>query len=74
MYFRNYGLQIRGLEECLKNPISEAPSTTNMGNVHKHCCNLGDRTFTLFIDCCDQKSLGLFLVYFCAMQNLNTFY
>ena len=29
---------------------SECPSTKNMVNGKKHCCNLGDGTFIIFID------------------------
>ena len=50
MYFRNYGLQKRWLDEGLKNPVSDDPSTSNMINGPKHCCNLEDDTFTIFID------------------------
>ena len=32
MYFRNYGLRKRGLDECMKNLISEHPSASNMVN------------------------------------------
>ena len=57
MYFRNYGLQKTGLEECLKNPVSEDPSTRNMVNEPKHCCKLDDATFTMFFDHCENNSL-----------------
>ena len=50
MYFRNYRLQKRWLDEYLKNPVSEDPSISNMGNAPKHCCNLGDSTFTIIIE------------------------
>ena len=50
MYFRNYRLRKRGLDKCLKNPISECFSTNNKVNGHKHCCNLDDGTFIIFID------------------------
>ena len=53
MYFRNEGLQKRWLDECLKNAVSEDPSTRNMVNAPKNCFNLDDGTFTIFIDHCD---------------------
>ena len=37
MYFRNYGLPKTWLEQCLKSPVSEAPSKTNMVNAPKYC-------------------------------------
>ena len=50
MDFRNYGLQKTWLDNCLKSPVSEDPSTINMVNVPKHSCNLSDSTFVIFID------------------------
>ena len=57
MYFEKYELPKRGLDQCLKNPVSEDLSTSNMVNGSKHCCNLDDRTFTIFIDHCEHNSL-----------------
>ena len=53
MGFPNYGLQKTWLEICLKSPVSEDPSTGNMVNGWKHCCNLNNITFTIFIDECE---------------------
>ena len=50
MYFPNYQLRKTWLDQCLKSPISEDPSTDNMVIGPKHCCNLNDSTFTIFID------------------------
>ena len=50
MYFRNFGLQNTWLDQCLKSPVSEDPSKSNMVNVPKHCGNLKDSSFTIFID------------------------
>ena len=50
MYFGNYGLPKTQLEQCLKSPFSEDPSKSNMVNAPKHCSNLKDSTFTIFID------------------------
>ena len=53
MYFSTYGLQKTWLEECLKSPVSEDPSTTNIVNGPKHCSKLNDSTYTIFIDSCE---------------------
>ena len=37
MHFRNYGLQKTGLDKCLKSPVSEDPSISNIVNWPKHC-------------------------------------
>ena len=50
MYFQNYGLPKRWFDKCLKNPVSEDPSTSNMVNGPKHCRHLDDGTFTKFIN------------------------
>ena len=42
MYFRNYGLPKTWLDQCLKSPVSEDPSKSNMVNAPKHCSNLKD--------------------------------
>ena len=58
MYFRNYGLCKRWLDKCVKNPVSVDPSTSNMVNGPKHCCNVEDGSFTLFIDHSEHNSVG----------------
>ena len=50
MYFRNFGLRKTWLDICLKSPISKEPSTDNMVNEPKHCCDLNDSTATIFSD------------------------
>ena len=50
MYFRNYGLPKTWLDQCLKSPVSEDPSKSNMVNAPKHCSNLKDSPLILFID------------------------
>ena len=40
------------LHKCPKNSVSKETSTSNMVNGPIHCCNLGEGTFTLFIDHC----------------------
>ena len=42
MYFRNYGLPKPWLDQCLKSPVSEDPTKSNMVNAAKHCSNLKD--------------------------------
>ena len=36
MYFLNYGLRKTWLDQCLKSPLSEDPSKSNMVNALKH--------------------------------------
>ena len=50
MYFRNYGLRKRWLDQCLKSPVSDDPLTGNMVNGQKHCFSLNKSAFTIFID------------------------
>ena len=40
MYLRKYRLRKTWLDQCLKSRVSEDPSTDNMANGSKHCCNL----------------------------------
>ena len=42
MYFRNYGLPKTWLDQCLKSPVSEDSTKSNMVNANKHCTNLKD--------------------------------
>ena len=44
------------LDKCLKSPIYEDPSTSNMVNGEKHCWNLSQGTFIIFIDPCEGNS------------------
>ena len=37
-------------DKCLKSPVLDDPSTSNMVNVPKHCWNLLQSTFIIFID------------------------
>ena len=46
------------LDKCLKSPVSEDPSTSNMVNAPKHCSNLIEDTFTRLIDHCKDNSVG----------------
>ena len=40
----------RWLDKCLKSPVSDYRSTSNMINVPKHCWNLHHSTFIIFLD------------------------
>ena len=53
MYFQNYRLRKMWLHHCLKSPVSESPSKSNMVNCSKHCWNLNGSIFTIFIDHCE---------------------
>ena len=57
MYFWTYGFQKTWLDKCLKSPVWEDPSTTNMVNGKKHCQNLKDNTFIIFFDHCEGNSV-----------------
>ena len=50
MYFRKYGLQKTWLDKCLKGPILEDPSRSNIVNGPKHFWYLHNSTFVIFID------------------------
>ena len=50
MYFRNYGLPKTWLDLCLESPVSEDPTKSNMVKAPKHCSNLKDTHFTIFLD------------------------
>ena len=39
-------------------PVSEDPSTSNMVRGTKHCWNLNDTPFTIFIDHCEGSWVG----------------
>ena len=58
MYFRKYRLRKAWLNKCLKSCALEDPSTKNMANASKHCCDLNDRTFTIFINHCGDNYVG----------------
>ena len=50
MYFRNYALRKTWLDICPKSPDSKDPLTGNIVNGFKHCCDLNQRTVTIFCD------------------------
>ena len=57
MYLWNYALQKPGLDKRLKRPVSKNPSKNNMVNGPKHCWNLKNSFFTIFIDCSEEKGV-----------------
>ena len=58
MYFPKYWVPKTSLDKCLKSRVAEDPSTNNMANGSKHCCNLNDRNFTIFINHCGYNYVG----------------
>ena len=52
--------------KCLKRPVSEKPSTSNIVNVPKHCWNLHHINFMIFIDHCQVNWVGKSLSYWHA--------
>ena len=66
MYFRNYGSRKTLLDQCLKSPFSRDPSKSNMVNAAKHCWNVKDSSFTIFIDHCEGNWLAGSLCYWYA--------
>ena len=58
MYVWTYGLRKTWLDQCVKSPLSEDPSKSNMVNGPKHCSSLNDSTFPIYIDHCEGNSIG----------------
>ena len=58
MYLGNCGRRKTWLDKCLKSPVWEDPSTSNMLNRRKHLFNLNNSTFTIFIDHCEGYWIG----------------
>ena len=50
MHLRKYGVPKTWLDLCVKSPVSKDPSKSNMVNAPKHCSNLNDSPFTMFIN------------------------
>ena len=55
MSFSTYGLRKTWLDKCLKSPLSEDYSTSNMISGPKPSRNPNKSTFTIFIDPCDDN-------------------
>ena len=58
MYFINYRLGKTWLDIRLKSCNSDDTSTDKMANGSKHCCNLNESTFTIFINHCGGNCIG----------------
>ena len=70
MFFRHSGLPKTLLDKCLKNRVSEDPSTDNIRNALKHCCNLNESTFTIYIS--QSEGNALQKVYFSDIKSRRT--
>ena len=70
MYFRNYGIPKTWLDQCLKSPVSDDPSKSNMVNALKHCSNLKDTSLPYLL--ITGKSFALEKVSVSDIQNLET--
>ena len=46
------------LDKCLKRHVSADPYTDKKTNGSKNCCNLNSSTFTIFINHCEDSSIG----------------
>ena len=55
---RELRLRKTWLDKCLKNRVSEDPATNNTANALKHCCNLNDSIFNIFINHCEGNCVG----------------
>ena len=49
MYFPNYGLRKTWLDNCLKSPVPYDLFTRTIVNRPKHCFNLNDSTFAIYL-------------------------
>ena len=56
MYFWTCGIRQTWLDKCLRSPVWEDSSTSNMVNGPKRCWNMKESTFTVFIDPCEVNS------------------
>ena len=54
------------LDKCLKSPVLEDPSTSNMEDLPKHFWNLHQSTLTIFLDNCQVSWIGKSLSYWHA--------
>ena len=70
MYLRNCGLPKTWLDKCLKIHASYDPLTSNVVNGTKHCRNLNNSTFNIFIDHCEGKCVQR--ISHSDMQSLRT--
>ena len=70
MYFRNYGLPKTWLDQCLKSPVSDDPSKSNIVNPLKLCSNLKETSLPYLL--ITGQSIALEKVSVSYIQNLET--
>ena len=70
MYFRNDGLPKTWLDQCLKSPVSEDPTKSNMVDAPKHCSNLKDTSLPYLL--ITGQSIVLQNVSVSHIQNVKT--
>ena len=70
MYYRNYGLPKTWLDQCLKSPVSEDPTKSNMVKAPKHNSSLKDTSLPYLL--ITGKSIVLQKVSFSHIQNVKT--
>ena len=70
MYFGTYGLQKTWSDKCLKGPVWDDPSSSNMLKRLKLYANVNDSTFTTFMEPFEGSLVEK--VCLTAMQNLRT--
>ena len=69
MYFPNYRLPKTWLDQCLRSPLSEDPTKSNMVNAPKHCSNLKDTSLPYLL--ITGKSIVLQKVSVSHIQNVK---
>ena len=70
MYFQNYVLRKTWLDQCLKSPVSEDPSKSNMVNGPKYVEIWMTAPLPYLL--INVKAIDLDKVSLCEMQNLKT--
>ena len=70
MYLRNDGLPKTWLDQCLKSPVSEDPTKSNILNAPKHYSNLKDTSLPYLL--ITGKSIVLRKVSVSDVQHLKT--
>ena len=71
MYFQNYGLRKTCLDQCLKYPVSDDPTKSNIVKAPKHCSNLKGTSLPYLL--ITGKSTALQKVSVSDVKNLKTF-
>ena len=69
MYFPNYRLPKTWLDQCLRSPLSEDPTKSNMVKAPKHCSNLKDTSLPYLL--ITGKSIVLQKVSVSHIQNVK---